>query len=157
MLAAIHPALTSTHMSTLGAAVELQGVPARYAAFVFGGLGVLALLMATVGLYAVVAYMVSLRCREIGIRMALGARRRDVVCMVLGHSLRLTVYGTLTGLLPAAPLTFAMRAVIVGVHLADPRAMCGTVALFVATAVAAAGLPARRAASVDPVRAIRYE
>ncbi len=157
VLTASHPALTWTSVTTLGASAQVYGVSLRYLVLVFGGLGTLALLLAATGLYAMVAYVVSLRRREIGVRMALGARRHDIVGMVLGHSVRLTLSGAFAGLLLAVPLAYAMRAVIVGIQPVDLPSIAGTVALFVVTAVVAAAFPAHRAATGDPTLAIREE
>lgn len=157
MLSSVHPGFAWTAVFPLGMYAQLQDVPLRYLLAVFGGLGSLALLLATTGLYAMVAYVVSLRTREIGVRMALGAARHDIIGVVLGHSVRITLCGAVVGLLLAMPLAYGMRAVIVGIQPVDLPSIGGIVALFVSTAVAAAAVPARRAATVDPTIAIRAE
>ncbi len=131
----------------------------RYAAMAVGGFGVVALLVAAGGLYAVMAYVVSLRQREFGIRIAIGARPEDLTAIVGRLALRLAGWGLAVGLAIAVPLGFAMRAMIVGVSLSidDPWSWLPVIAALAAVTLLAALVPARRAARVDPIRVLRVE
>ena len=117
----------------------------------------LATLLAAIGLYAVLAYSVSQRLREIGIRMALGARGADVRLMVLTQSSRIAIVATVVGVALAIGLGRLGESMLFGVTALDARAQGGAAALMLTVAVAAALLPARRAAAVDPVDALRAE
>jgi putative ABC transport system permease protein len=119
--------------------------------------GILALLLAGVGIYGVAAYAVGRRRREIGVRMALGARRGDVLRLVVGQHLRLALFGVGLGLAGALAFGRALRGLLYGVGAADPTTMAGVAALLAAVAAAAAYLPARRAADLDPATALRSE
>jgi putative ABC transport system permease protein len=131
----------------------------RVMALAVGGFGALALVVAAAGLHAVMAYIVSLRRREFGIRLAIGARTSDLLSLVGRVALRLLAGGLLLGLLIAVPLAFVFRALLVGVSLdlLDPWAWMPVVALLGAVTVFAAFLPARRAAAVNPVDVLRAE
>ena len=120
-------------------------------------LALLATLLAAIGLYAVLAYSVSQRVREIGIRMALGARGRDVRLMVLAQSFRIAIVATVVGVAIAVGLGRLGEAMLFGVTALDARAQGGAAALMLAIALIAGVLPARRAAAVDPVDALRAE
>jgi predicted permease len=120
-------------------------------------LALLATLLAAIGLYAVLAYAVSQRTREIGIRMALGARGRDVRLMVLTQSSRIAIAATVVGVAIAVGLGRLGEAMLFGVTALDIRAQGGAAALMLVVALIAALLPARRAAAVDPVDALRAE
>jgi ABC-type antimicrobial peptide transport system permease subunit len=129
----------------------------RLIATLSAAFGALATLLACVGLYGVLAYNVSRRSREIGVRMALGARAVDVVKLVLREAFTLFGIGAAVGIPVALGLAFAVRSQLFGVHFADP-AILGAAAAGLGLATALAGyLPARRASRVDPLRALRYE
>jgi predicted permease len=132
-------------------------LPQRLGAAVLGVFGLVAALLATFGLYGVMAYVVSQRTAEIGIRMALGARSRDVRMLVVRRALALTGAGLALGLAGAAAVTRLLAAFLVNVSPTDPATLLSVVALFTAVAVLASWLPARRAAAVDPMRALRSE
>jgi putative ABC transport system permease protein len=129
----------------------------RMAAGLIGMFGLLALVLAAAGLYGVVAYSVSQRTREIGIRMALGARRNDILQLVLGQGLRLAMIGVLAGLGVALGATPLMSGLLYGVSPTDPLTFAAISLLLVGIALAASWLPARRAIRVDPTIALRYE
>jgi putative ABC transport system permease protein len=119
--------------------------------------GLVTLVLAGVGVYGVISYAFSQRTREIGIRMALGARRGDVASLVLRQVRLLLVAGLAPGLLIAWGLGRALQAFLVGVTPTDWRVYVAMCLLLAAVAVVAALEPARRATGVDPVRALRYE
>ncbi|HEX6803430.1 MAG TPA: ABC transporter permease [Terriglobales bacterium] len=121
------------------------------------GFAVLALLLAAVGLYGVIAYSVTQRAHEIGIRMALGAKRRDVVRMMLDGGLRLVLIGELIGLAASLVLMRFFASLFVGVSAHDPGVMLLGLATLTAVSLLASYIPARRAAKVDPMLALRYE
>ncbi len=122
-----------------------------------GGLGLVGALLAAIGIYGVTAYAVARRRREIGIRMALGARRADVVSMILRRGIRLTVVGCAIGLLLAAGAGQALAVFLFGVPPLDPAAFGGAAALFGAVGFTACYLPARRATRIDPMTALRCD
>jgi predicted permease len=126
-------------------------------AIILSAVGILALLLASIGIYATMAYAVSRRVREIGVRLALGAARADVVRLVLGRSMRLTGYGLLIGLVGALGVGQALRTMLYGVGPRDPVTFAGVGLILLAVALAASWLPARRAARVDPMIALRSE
>jgi ABC-type antimicrobial peptide transport system permease subunit len=122
-----------------------------------GGFAVLALLLAAIGLYGLLAYTVAQRMREIGVRIALGAEPRQVLFAMLSEGMRMVVAGLLIGGGAAWILTGAMRKLLYGVQASDPATFAGASALLLAVGLLACYLPARRAASVDPMVALRYE
>ncbi|HEX3684217.1 MAG TPA: FtsX-like permease family protein [Bryobacteraceae bacterium] len=115
----------------------------------------IAFLLAVVGIYGVVAYSVIQRTQEIGIRRALGAQKGDVFRIVLGQAFLLALCGALLGVFGAVALRHVIKNLLTGVAATDPLAFCSTVLLFLAAVMAASFLPARRAANVDPMRALR--
>ena len=134
---------------------KLQG--AQYSALSAGLLGFTALLLACVGIVGLVGYAVSQRTKEIGIRMALGAKPSDVLSVVLGQLSRSVVAGLLLGVAGAAAVSRILRQVLYGVSNLDPIAYLAAIGIFIVVATLAALLPARRALRVDPMRALRYE
>jgi predicted permease len=118
---------------------------------------VLALALACIGIYGVIAYSVTQRTQEIGVRLALGARRRDVLRLILGFGLRLTMIGVLIGLVCSFISARLMRSLLFEITAENPLALIVPAALLLLVTVLAAYLPARRAASIDPMRALRAE
>ena len=131
--------------------------PQRLAGVVTGAIGTLGLLLSMVGLSGVVALAVASRTREMGVRLALGARGADVVGLVLREGLGLALRGMALGLVAAVALAPALRSLLSGVGPLDPVAFLGTSALLAACAFVATFVPARRAARVDPLQALRSE
>jgi putative ABC transport system permease protein len=121
------------------------------------GLGILGIFLAAVGLYATVAYHASRRSHEIGIRMALGARRNDVLNLVLQQGLRFGGIGAVIGLIGALAASRLMSEVIYGVTLLDPLSYLAAILAAISMALLASYLPARRATKVDPMVALRHE
>src|SRR5690348_16550008 len=116
-----------------------------------------ATLIATCGIYGLMAYAVAQRRREIGLRMALGADRREVLRLVLAHALRIVVVGLVVGLAGAAAVTRVLQRFLFGVTPTDPLAFSVVTLLLMAVALIAAWLPARRATRIDPWAALRTE
>jgi putative ABC transport system permease protein len=137
----------------MSAAVFIQ----RIAATLLGLFGGLALLLATIGLYSVMAYSVSQRTHEIGVRLALGAKPRDVLKLVVGHGMRLAIIGVAVGVAAAFGLTGLMSSLLFGVSPGDPLTFGSISLLLVAVALAACYVPARRATRIDPTVALRYQ
>ena len=123
----------------------------------FAGFGLLALLLASLGLYGVMAYAVTRRTREIGVRLALGATPAQLARLIAGDGVRLALTGVAVGAVLALPLASVLGALIFGVQIADLATFAGTCGLLIAVAMVAAFLPARRAARLDPIVALRTE
>ena len=131
--------------------------PRRVISTFLGVFGGLALLLASVGLYGVMSYIVSGRTREIGVRMALGARRADVLWLVVREGVRVTLAGAGAGLALSVAATLALSRALYGVGPTDPVTFLGVPLLLLAVAALASWLPARRAAAVTPSAALRSE
>jgi putative ABC transport system permease protein len=117
----------------------------------------LALLLAAVGLYGVLAYAIAQRTREIGLRMALGARKYSVLWLIIGHGMKLALVGVVVGLLLAFALTRVLTSLLYGVHPTDPLTLLAVSLLLLFVALLASWLPARRASRIHPMEALRYE
>jgi putative ABC transport system permease protein len=127
----------------------------RFSLVLLGVFGAAALLLAMMGVYSVVAYLVAQREHEIGIRVALGAQRGDVLGLVLRHGAMLTLAGLVVGVGAALALTRLLAGLLYGVTPTDPVSFAAVVALLFAVALTASYLPARRATRVDPMRVLR--
>jgi predicted permease len=149
--------LTLLDVTTMGAQLRFALFAQWVGAWLGGVLGLLAFVLAVSGLYGVVAYAVSRRTRELGIRLALGARPADTLWLVLRQGLMLGVVGVGLGLPLAVAAGFALRGVLFGIGPADPLALAGASLLVIGVALLASYLPARRAMRVDPVEALRSE
>jgi len=137
--------------------LEIWRTPSRIVAALSGALGVLALLLASIGVYGMVSYGVSQRIREIGIRMTLGADGRQVMSLVLRQALRPVAIGALVGVIGCAAVSQVLSKVLYGIGSHDPIAFIGVPLFLLGIALIASYIPARRATKVDPVLALRYE
>ena len=142
---------------TLAENIARQTLSSRIASAFFGVFGALGLLLATIGLSGVLAYAVAQRAKEIGVRMALGADRAAVLRMIIGEGLALTLAGIGIGLLLALALTRALVSYLYGISAADPLTYLATTLILLFVALLACYFPARRAANVDPMTALRHE
>jgi len=129
----------------------------RFNLILVGFFGIVALLLATAGVFGLMAYSVSRRTREIGVRVALGARSRDVLTMILGQGLRTILIGVAIGLVGSLALTRTLESLLFGVTATDPLTFAAVILLLVTAALLACYIPARRATKVDPMVALRYE
>jgi putative ABC transport system permease protein len=132
-------------------------LPARLGGSVLGIFGLLGLVLAAVGIYGVMAYSVSQRSRELGIRVALGADRGTVLKLVVGQGMRLALVGTVIGLVAAAGAAQLVESLLYNVNAIDPVAFTGVPLLLITVAALAVYIPARKAAGVDPIRVLKSE
>jgi ABC-type antimicrobial peptide transport system permease subunit len=153
----VGPSIAIGDFGTLRQHIDDSIFEQRLLAGLSGFFGVLALVLAAVGLYGVVAYGTAGRTGEIGIRVALGARRGQVVGMILRDSLALVSVGLAIGLVVSFAAARAVASILYGIQPSDPPAFVFTAVALALTGLAAAFLPARRAASIDPMRALRHE
>jgi len=137
--------------------MEPQLRPWRVGLLLFGGFGVLALIVAALGTYSVLSYSVTQRLHEIGVRIALGARGADVIRLVVGQGVRVAAIGVAVGLLIALAASRIMQSLLYDTSPREPIVTIAVGALLIVIAGAASALPARRAVRVDPVRVLRAE
>jgi predicted lysophospholipase L1 biosynthesis ABC-type transport system permease subunit len=145
------------HVRTMMEWVEQSLARRRFAMLLLSLFGGVALALATIGVYGVMAYLAAQSTREIGIRIALGATERAVLTLVLGHGAAMALAGAIAGLAAAFVLTRFMRPLLFGVPGTDPVTFAAVAVLLTSVALAASYAPARRAARVDPVRSLRSE
>jgi predicted permease len=165
VIRAIDPLLSSIDPNVLGTTSSLAEMYRQSGPFLVSSLsaavastvGLFGLLLASMGIYGTVGYVVLHRTREIGIRMALGARASDVMRLILGQSARPVVAGMTLGLMLAVGVTYVLRGLLYGLRIVDGVSFAGVSLLLMAVALAAAYTPARRASAVDPTVALRYE
>ena len=129
----------------------------RLIAILSGGFSLLALVLASIGLYGLLSYDAMRRTREIGVRMALGAQRKDVLQLVVGQGISLAMAGTVTGIACALALTRFLRSLLFDIKPTDPATFAVVCVLLVSIALFACYVPARRAMRVDPIVALRHE
>jgi predicted permease len=153
----VDPDLPVANVTTLTTLVDTSLSQPRFSMLLLASFGILALLLASIGMYGVISYSVLQRTQEIGIRMALGAERRNVFGMILRQGARLAGFGILIGLIAALGVTRLMASFLFGVQPTDPLTFVTVSLLLVGTALLACYLPARRATRVDPIVALRYE
>src|SRR2546425_797518 len=145
------------HVRTMEQVIADSVADRRLPMLILGGFAAAALLLGAIGVYGMVGYSVAQRTQEFGIRMALGARRRDVVQMVLGQGLRMALLGLLIGLIGSLAVARLIAGLLFGITPADPGTLVATSLLILGVALLACYIPARRAARVDPMVALRYE
>ena len=145
------------NVATMAQLVSNSIVRPRLYATLLGAFAAVAVALAAVGLYSVMAFAVTQRTREIGIRMALGARRSAVMKLVIGQSLVLAAAGVALGLVASAAVTRYLEGMLFGVTPSDPMTFLAVSGLFVLVALAAAYVPARRASLVEPVIALKTD
>jgi len=157
--------VTGVDGNLAGQALTLEAMLRQTEPFLFSSLaaavamttGLLGLLLATIGIYGTVSYMVVLRTREVGIRMALGAKRGDVLGLILRESSGPVLTGLTAGVVLAGGAAYLLRHMLYGVHTLDPVSFGGVTGLFLAVALVASLVPSRRAVRIEPVVALRYE
>ncbi len=153
----LDPNLPISDIATLDTRISLNTTNKRLAGTFVGGFGILALILASVGTYGVLAYTTRQRTHEIGVRMALGAKPGDAFGLVLRQGAKLVVAGVAIGLIVSLALTRALSSELFGVTATDPRTFAGVAILLTIVALAACYIPARRAMGTDPMIALRHE
>ena len=154
---AVEPSLTAANIRPMTDVVDQSFAEPRFNMLLVSAFAVLALVLSSIGIYGVIAYSVAQRTQEIGVRMALGARRLDVVRLVVGEGIAIAAVGISVGLAGAFALTRVMRTMLVGVSPHDPLTFVSGALVLLAIAIAASCVPALRAARVEPVTALRAE
>ncbi|HEU5131741.1 MAG TPA: ABC transporter permease [Pyrinomonadaceae bacterium] len=154
---AIDPQQPLTSVKTMEQVISTTTAPRRFNALLLGGFAAIALVLATLGIYSVISYSITLRTQEIGIRMALGADRTMILRMVLRKGIVLTLVGTVIGLAGAFALTRWMSSLLFGVSATDPATYVIVLLVALGAALLACSIPASRATRVDPLIALRYE
>jgi predicted permease len=149
--------LALAHVRTMNQLLHESVAGSRFRAVLFGVFATIALVLAMIGIYGVMAYSVSQRTHEIGIRVALGAHRMSILRTILREGAGLALLGVATGFVVALALSRALAGLLFGVHAADPVTFVAVSALLLVVALAACYVPARRAMRVDPIVALRYE
>jgi putative ABC transport system permease protein len=156
-LLSIDPDQPLFDVMTMRRALHERTIGLQYLAAIMATFAGIALLLATVGLYALITYFVAQRRHEIGVRIALGASARDVVTLTVTQALRLTLTGAAIGLVLAIALSRLMQAGLLGIASSDARVFVAFAAILIAASLVAGYLPARRAAAIDPMTALRVE
>jgi predicted permease len=157
VIARVDPESVVTDLQPMDVLVDKAQAGTRFSLLLIGVFALIAVLLAGVGLYGVLATVVRQRTAEIGVRMALGAAPSNVFRLMIGQGLRLSAAGIGLGLIAAFGLTRVMISMLVGVKPTDPVTYVAMVAVFFGIAASASWIPARRAASLDPTRALREE
>ena len=156
-IAGVDRQLVVSKMQTMEALVERDQASTCFSLFLIAGFAAIAVILACVGLYGVLATIVRQRTAEIGVRMALGAAPANIFRLVVGQGLMLGVFGVAIGLVAAASLTRIMSAMLVGITATDPSTFVAMTVLFLAVAAVASWIPAARAARLDPMAALREQ
>jgi ABC-type lipoprotein release transport system permease subunit len=153
----IDPGLPIFRIQTLQTVITQSVADRRLNGMLLGSFATLAVGLAALGLYGVLSYAVAQRTRELGIRLALGAQKRDLFRLVIGGGMKLAGIGVAIGLIAALGLTQLLKSLLYGVAPSDPFTFGAVIVLLGAVALLANYVPARRAAKVDPMEALRYE
>jgi ABC-type antimicrobial peptide transport system permease subunit len=157
LLREMNPNLPVVRAATLAEMTAFGLFPQRVVGWLAAVVGTIGILLAALGVYGVTAYNVSQRRREIGIRVALGALRAQVLRLIVGQAMLLAAAGTALGLMAAALVTRVLEGMLYDIRPLDPISFAGGALIFLAVALIASLIPARRAASVNPVDALRAE
>jgi putative ABC transport system permease protein len=154
---AVDPRMAATQVQTVSELMTFPLFPARTTGLMLGAAGILALILTWIGLFGIISYAVSQRTREIGVRMALGARRTDVLKLVMRQGLLVTGIGLVLGVAAALAASRLISSLLYGIRPDDPATVAAVSLGLVAAAMLACYLPARKAMRVDPTTALRYE
>ena len=156
-VASVDPSLPLANVNTMETLISQRTGPRRFSVLLLGGFAALAMVLAMIGLYGVMSWVVTQRTRELGVRLALGAAARDVQALVLREGVRLALLGVGIGFVAALLLTRVMRSLLFGIGATDPATFVLAPLLLTGVAALASWLPARRATRVDPIEALRSE
>jgi putative ABC transport system permease protein len=156
-LRAIDPDEATSTFRTMDDVVSSSAAGDRFNTLLLGAFAAIALLLTAAGIFGVLSYLVTQRTREIGLRMALGAQPQEVLRVIVGHGLRLVLFGLCIGVAGALVVTRWMSSVLFDVKPTDPLTFAAVAVLLTAVAFLASYVPARRAMRVDPMVALRYE
>jgi putative ABC transport system permease protein len=156
-IAEIDPTLAVSGILGMDRVIAASAAQPRMTAQFVAAFASFAVLLAAIGMYGVMAYSVSTRRQEMGIRMSLGANRRDILKLVVSQGMRLALGGLLLGLLASLALTRLLGTLLFGVRAADPPVFIGAALVLLMSALLACYLPARRATQVDPMAVLRFE
>jgi putative ABC transport system permease protein len=154
---ALDPRQPIWHAATLDYLVSRTLTGRRFNLLLAVGFALATLVLAAAGVYGLVSYSTSLRMREFGVRLALGAERRDIVRLVMGEGLKLAALGVTVGVILALPLTSLLRALLFGISATDPVTFVAVGAMLLLAAVVACYVPTSRALKVDPASVLRIE
>jgi putative ABC transport system permease protein len=153
----LDPGIAIRNLQPLESYIDDARAPMRFNLILIAIFGIVALTLASVGLYSVMAYSVSQRSHELGIRIAVGASPCDILRLVLGQGIRLTLFGAAVGLLASLLVTRALASLLFGVSATDPVTFIAVPIVLALVAMLACYVPARRAMRLDPMIALRYE
>jgi ABC-type antimicrobial peptide transport system permease subunit len=156
-VASLDPQLALQHMQTMDEALSASEAPRRFNTSIISAFAVGALLLATIGVYAVIAFSVSMRSQEMAIRMALGSRRGEIVRLVLVSGAKLAAIGCVAGLVGALTVSRLLGSMLFDVSATDPLILTASIATMMVLSLVACVIPAQRAASANPVDALRSE
>jgi ABC-type antimicrobial peptide transport system permease subunit len=156
-VASLDPQLALQHMQTMDDALSASEAPRRFNTSIISAFALGALLLATIGVYAVIAFSVSMRAQEMAIRMALGSRRGEIVRLVLTSGAKLAFIGSAAGLIGALAVSRLLGSMLFNVSATDPLILTGSIATMIVLSLVACAIPAQRAASANPVDALRSE
>ena len=156
-IAALNKTQPVFNVQTMEQIVSQSVAPRRFSMLLLSVFAVVALILASIGIYGMMSYAVAQRTREIGLRMTLGAQRGNVLRLVIGQGMKLVIVGVVLGLVAAIALTRTMKSLLFGVSATDPETFIGIALLLTIVALLACWIPARRATKVDPIVALRYE
>jgi putative ABC transport system permease protein len=153
----VNSAVPDFEITTVEQALAKLDRPRKFQTQLIGVFAVTALLLAALGLYGLMSYLIAQRTKEIGIRVALGAQRRDVLKLVIRQGMAVALAGVSLGLAAALAVTQFMKSLLFGVTATDPATLVGVAFALMAAALLACYLPARRATKVDPLTSLRHE